>query len=126
MREESKNWFEQAKIDLDTAKFNFKGERFYASVFFSQQAAEKSLKALYLEEKRCPVLHHNLVDIADELEAPEEVISACRMLNPHYTVSRYPDAASGIPSEVYDKKITSIYLMEAKKVVRWVRDNLES
>ncbi|WP_204327927.1 HEPN domain-containing protein, partial [Proteus mirabilis] len=44
--------WEQALEDLKTAEVLVEVKRYYASVFFSQQAAEKALKALYIEVKR--------------------------------------------------------------------------
>ena len=37
-------WLDQAKADIKTAKDCLDDENFYASAFFSQQAAEKALK----------------------------------------------------------------------------------
>jgi hypothetical protein len=52
MREEAANNWAQAQEDLETARILLEAERFYASVFFSQQAAEKALKALHMQKKR--------------------------------------------------------------------------
>ena len=124
MREEAKLWLGQADEDFITAKKNIEIKRFYASVFFSQQAAEKALKGLYLEKKREPYLRHNLVEMADILGAPEEVKRACRFLNPQYAVSRYPDAAGGLPADAYDKFLAEKIMESAKKVINWVKKNL--
>ena len=43
------DWWRQAEADLDTAIFNLNGKKYYASVIFAQQAAEKALKALFFE-----------------------------------------------------------------------------
>ncbi|MFN7182334.1 MAG: HEPN domain-containing protein, partial [Planctomycetota bacterium] len=45
MRKEAQDCLRQAEEDLLTAELNIKIERYYASVFFSQQCAEKALKA---------------------------------------------------------------------------------
>ena len=37
-------WWEQSEEDLATARSNLESGRYYASAFFSQQAAEKALK----------------------------------------------------------------------------------
>ncbi|ACS34619.1 Nucleotide-binding protein, containing HEPN domain [Thermococcus gammatolerans EJ3] len=52
MRNEARLLWEQALEDLKTAEALIDVKRYYASVFFSQQAAEKALKALYIEVKR--------------------------------------------------------------------------
>ncbi|HLD75479.1 MAG TPA: hypothetical protein VI874_00545 [Candidatus Norongarragalinales archaeon] len=45
-------------------------------------------------------------------------------LNPDYAVSRYPDAANGIPARVYNVKKAGIKLAAAQKVMKWVRNQL--
>ncbi|MFA4647432.1 HEPN domain-containing protein [Pyrococcus kukulkanii] len=52
MREEARLLWEQALEDLKTVEVLIDADRYYASVFFSQQAAEKALKALYIEIKK--------------------------------------------------------------------------
>jgi HEPN domain-containing protein len=95
MREEVANNWAQAQEDLETSRVLLEAERYYASVFFSQQAAEKALKALYVQSKRELPKTHNLVELAIELKAPEEVMSAAQELTPDYLVTRYVNAAGG-------------------------------
>lgn len=44
--EEGLRWLDQAQADLKTAKDCLKDGNYYASAFFSHQAAEKALKGL--------------------------------------------------------------------------------
>lgn len=74
----------RARKDLETAKANINIEQFYASAFFSHQATEKALKALYLSKKGEIWKIHDLVTLAEELGAPNDVIESCDSLNPHY------------------------------------------
>ena len=46
MDEQVKKWIEKANRDIDSAKYNLKGNRFEEACFFAQQATEKALKAL--------------------------------------------------------------------------------
>lgn len=46
MRKEVSLLWEQALEDIDTAKKLIEVEKYYAAVFFAEQAAEKALKAL--------------------------------------------------------------------------------
>lgn len=48
MRPETELWWKQAIEDLETARVNLNAQRYYACVFFAHQAAEKSLKALFI------------------------------------------------------------------------------
>ncbi len=50
MRNEASNWWKQALKDLETASKNLEIEEYYVTAFFSQQATEKALKALYLDK----------------------------------------------------------------------------
>jgi HEPN domain-containing protein len=121
MRKEASDWLEQAKEDFKTAKLNIKIKRYYASVFFSQQAGEKALKALYIEAKRrYPRRKHNMLNLAESLKAPKHVKEACMELNPEYVVTRYPNAAKGIPEKMYSKKSAETHLNHAKVILKWV------
>ena len=120
MRKEIDYWYEQAKADLKSATDLLKTENFYASVFFSQQTAEKSLKSLYIKEKRTSVKTHNLVFLARELDAPQNIINDCAELTPDYITTRYPDAATGAPFESYTRESAERHLMMAEEVRKWV------
>ncbi len=124
MRKEIDNWFEQANADLKSATDLLKSEDFYASVFFSHQVAEKSLKALYIKEKNLGVKTHNLVFLARELSAPESIINNCAELTPDYFTTRYPDAATGAPFEIYTKESAKRHLKMAEEVFEWVRERI--
>ena len=126
MREESKNWWLQALEDLETARANIKTKRYYASVFFSQQAAEKALIPFYIESKRdYPPRTHNMLEISRELNVPEEVLDAVIELNPEYFVTRYPDAANGVPAEMYTEKKAQFHFEKAEVVIHWVKSQLK-
>jgi len=84
MRKESSRLWEQAQEDLDTADKLLNVGKYYASVFFSEQAAEKALKVLYLEKRRRITFTHDLVELAEELGAPEDVCHAATELSPDY------------------------------------------
>ncbi len=110
MREESTNLLIQSDEDLATARVLLDAGRYYASVFFGQQAAEKALKAMYQEVKRRPIFTHDLVRIAEDLGAPPEVVEAARELTPDYIISRYPNAAGGVPAQLYSRKMADDHL----------------
>ncbi|MDI3475163.1 MAG: hypothetical protein PWQ79_38 [Thermococcaceae archaeon] len=123
MREESKLLWEQALEDLKTAEALITVKRYYASVFFSQQAAEKALKALYIELKReFPPKTHSLLRLSNELGIEDdEVIDAVLDLNPEYIVTRYPDAANEVPARIYNERMAVSHLEKAKKVIEFCR-----
>lgn len=126
MRNEAKLLWEQALEDLKTAEALIEIKRYYASVFFSQQAAEKALKALYIEVKReFPPKTHSLLRLSNELGIKdEEIIDAVLDLNPEYIVTRYPDAANEVPAKIYNERMAVEHLEKAKKVIEFCRQKL--
>ena len=124
MRRESVRLWEQAQEDLDTADKLLGVGKYYASVFFSEQAAEKALKVMYLEKKRRVAFTHDLVELAEELEAPEDVSYAAVELSPDYLITRYPDAANGVPAKLYHEASAKMHLELSRGVMEWVRREL--
>lgn len=120
MRAEINNWWKRAEKDLDTAEFNLKGKRYEAAAFFSQQAAEKALKALYIKKHKKIEKVHDLVMLARGLGLPGELIELCKELSPAYLYSRYPDVVAIKNIKSVSKKL----LGHARKVVGWVEEQL--
>lgn len=126
MREESKRWWSQALEDLKAAQGNLESKLYYVCAFFSQQAAEKALKALYIEVKREPQPRtHDLTELGKLLTVPKAIMDCLIELNPGFVVTRYPDAANGIPARMYNERIAASHLEKAKKVIEWVRNRLK-
>ncbi len=120
MREESRRWLRQARADLEVARALGHGH-YFVGAFACHQAAEKAMKAACIELHRTlPPKTHNLLELARELRAPEEVLSDLRLINPEYVAARYPDAANGIPAEMYDERKARLLLEAAERVWRWV------
>jgi len=127
MREEVRRLWLQALEDLKTAEVLLKAGRYYASVFFAQQAAEKALKALYTYLRgELPPLTHNLLELLRRLGVDsEDLIDAAADLTPEYIVTRYPNAASGIPAELYNERSAREHLEKARLIVNFCREVLE-
>ena len=127
MREESTNWWKQSKADLSAASVNITTHQYYVAVFLCHQAAEKALKALYIEKKRkLPPATHGLQKLGRLLSIPRHLFSALNELNPDYIITRYPDAANGIPAEQYDEDSAKLHLAMARKVVKWAEKGLKT
>jgi len=125
MRKESQRLWEQSKYDMHTAEQLLKIKIYYASVFFSEQAAEKSIKALYIEKKRRAAFTHDLVELVEGLQPPKEVLKAAAELSPDYVVTRYPDAANGVPALLYDSEVAQAHIEYAKAIIKWAKQGLE-
>jgi len=124
VRGESARLWEQAWEDLDTADKLIGVHKHYASVFFSEQAAENALKAIYLERKRRAASTHDLTELAEGLAAPENAARAAAELSPDYLVTRYPDAANAVPARLYDQASARLHLEFSRQVMEWVKGEL--
>jgi len=119
------DWWRQAEADLDTAIFNLNGKKYYASVIFAQQAAEKALKALFFVNKAAtPPKIHDLVELCNLVNAPDEIKKEAADLSQTYLMSRYPGAASEIPVKFYTKEKAARFLHEAEVIVAWVKKQI--
>ena len=126
---EYQKWFAQALRDLRTAENSLNSGDYYACAFWSQQAVEKALKALLISRGKV-VRGHDLVElgyiIRDELRMDvSRIMDNLRELTTHYTTARYPDAANGVPYEIYTEGMARRILERAREVVEWVRQNLQ-
>ena len=108
-------------MDLETAKGTIGIEKYYATAFFSQQAAEKALKAMALKKLRQPMKTHNLLELAKKVKVPHEIMRCLIELTPDFVITRYPDAANGLPYELYDLKKAKQRVVYAEKVLKWVK-----
>lgn len=125
MRKEASRLWEQALEDLDTAKKLLEVKKYYASVFFSEQAAEKALKTLFMERERKVLFTHDLTELAEKLNAPEDVYEAAAELSPDYIITRYPNAANAVPAKLYTRKSAETHLNYGEEIIRWVAKELE-
>jgi len=122
VREESRRFWIQALEDLETARVLLREERYYASAFYSHQAAEKALKAAYIEIRReAAPRTHNIVELGQAL-GMNDLLDDLMELNPEYTVSRYLNAANGVPAQMYSEAIARRHLDRAERVVNRCRE----
>ncbi len=123
MRREVLEWLRAAEDDLEDARVLLAARRYAGAAFHAHQAAEKALKAAIIALRReKPPRIHNLVELARILGVrDDEILEAVRRLNPHYRVARYPDAANGVPMDVYSERIASELVSLAERVVGWVK-----
>jgi len=129
MREEALKWYQQALEDLLTAEHLFNAHRYYAVAFWSQQAAEKALKALLIFYGKV-VRSHDLNEILDIIERElsinvNEIREDANKLTIHYIVSRYPYVANSIPARIYSRNDADDLLKRVKKVIEWVKRYLQ-
>lgn len=104
----SKDWFEQAKCDLQHARNSIKDGDYAWACFAAQQSAEKAVKSLYMK-KNAIAWGHSVFVLLENL--PEDVIpdkalmEKGKILDKHYIPTRYPNAhPSGPAYRFYTKE----------------------
>lgn len=118
----------QAASDLGVARMTLQPGGYYASVNFSYQAAEKSLKAarwhLRAEE---PSWTHNLRELAEQLvaqvdEIPVTVRTAIDILLPMFEHSRYPSGRveEPVPADLIGEGEARQAIQAAEEVMSWM------
>jgi len=113
-------WIKKAEQDLDASDYLIKGEKYEESLFFSQQSVEKALKYVYIKKFKKLVKTHDLVLLAREIKAPENLLEKCKKLTLAYQYTRYPD----IPRIEDIKKQAVEFLNFAKEVLKWAKENI--
>ncbi|MEK6842992.1 MAG: HEPN domain-containing protein, partial [Candidatus Micrarchaeota archaeon] len=102
-QEIAKKWLRQAEGDLVSVKSLLDDGQFYASAFFSQQSAEKALKAVCINNGLGLIRSHDLILLGQKAKAPEAIIERAGKLSVHYAQTRYPDYEDDIPLDSYTK-----------------------
>ncbi|MBI3458358.1 MAG: HEPN domain-containing protein [Candidatus Rokubacteria bacterium] len=127
MRKEVERLVLQARRDLENARKNIGIEAYEVAAFLCHQAVEKYLKGAWLHRKRArPPATHYLKELGTGLRIPRRLMAHLIFLNPDYTVTRYPDAANGVPYELYDKPTARAKVKAAEAVARWVESLIRS
>ncbi len=126
MREEIKNWWEQAKHDLETAKILLREHRLDAASFYFQQCLEKALKAyITLTKKESPGPIHSLLQLARHGELPLKYHDFLKRLTSEYFISRYPDASESIPYTIYSEKEVQEYAQKTEEIMTWINTQMK-
>jgi HEPN domain-containing protein len=93
---------------------------------FAQQAAEKALKALYIEQQGALAPRtHDLLQLGTSVGTPQNVQADLATLNPAFDMVRYPSPRSTqAPVNVVDATIAKEHLEAAERVLQWVQAQL--
>ncbi len=129
-REEVLLWMKAAEEDLYDAELALKNRRWFRAAFFAQQAVEKILKVLYIflgrepppKPHRVTVIYEGLRETGFML--PAELERKLPVLNKYYTITRYPDAANGLPSESVDEEEAGRAVGIAVEVFKYAKKEL--
>lgn len=120
-------WLEFAEYDLKSAKWQLEGKIFVSSCYASQQAAEKALKALLLENGNIPPKIHSLDRLITVLKSIKIDISKiendARELDIYYITTRYPGQYGG-PEGLYSETDAIKAITSAEDILTFVKNSL--
>jgi HEPN domain-containing protein len=77
-----------------------------------------------VDHQRRSVKGHNLVQMANSLNAPVEIMNAAAELNPEFMAARNPESVDGVPAQLYDKTSARLHLRCAQDVLDWAKNQV--
>jgi HEPN domain-containing protein len=118
-------WWRQAEAELHSAELMLQGGQWYAVFWFSHQAAEKAVKALYIEQSGLPANRiHNLIALGRSVGAPPDVGRDLRILEPQFDLTRYPDATGSAPVDTMTRRIATRDIEASRRILLWATSQL--
>ena len=119
----------QAEHIYAQANWLREGGFFDGVCFYSQQAAEMAVKAIF-QSRRIEAWGHMITkllnDLPDDLEVPEDVSLTAARLDRFYIPTRYPNGfASGSPKDYFKAEDADEALGYCDKVIDYVRRCLD-
>lgn len=97
MKPETEPWWRQAQADLETAVVLLQTGRFYATSWFVQQAVEKGLKVLSIEQHGVLAPRtRDLRYLGHEVSVPAAVDVDLGIVDPAFDITRYPDPHNSV------------------------------
>lgn len=126
-----KNWLalaDYADYDITSAEAMLQTGRYVYVTFMCQQAIEKVMKALYVQEHhQTPPYTHNLIRLLGLLSFANETADNDReffeRLNTYYLESRYSETVFELFRTVTKKHASDIY-GETKRLYQWLLDKI--
>ena len=120
-------WLDIAEYDLETARAMMDAKRFLYVIFMCQQATEKVIKALYIEQ--CddePPRSHNLSFLFKKtgIAAPHETLKHFNLLSAYYIENRYPGYKEMLSSAIDSGRATML-LQKTEEIFAWLKSLLK-
>jgi HEPN domain-containing protein len=125
-KEKVKYWLDIADYDLGTARAMFSSKRYLYVVFMCQQATEKIIKALYVNNlNEEPPRSHNLAFPFKKIkiQPPDGALNFFNILSAHYIQNRYPDYKNRFSSLLTREKAIE-YLERTEEIYKWLKSRL--
>jgi HEPN domain-containing protein len=124
-REVWQDWIEQADHDLEVARGMRASDWYDTSVIQSQQAAEKAVKALWMKQHgRLAPRTHAVDKLAQQVDAPPNLVAAGQRLADAYFMSRYPGGGSAPPFRAINAVEGDARMRDAEEIIAWVKQRL--
>jgi len=126
----TEDWLKMAEAALKQARDSLEDKNYWASCFFSHQAAEFALKG-FLASKGIEAKGHSIHDLLVRIKNmgywfPESFSKYARNLDRHYLQSRYVNTYhTGAPVDYYGREDAEKALGEASEIVRHFRREAE-
>ncbi|MDQ7800871.1 MAG: HEPN domain-containing protein [Armatimonadota bacterium] len=126
--ERSADWMEQARGDLEHARFDVQGGFYEWACFSAQQAAGKAVKAVFQKLGK-EAWGHSVAGLLEELAdlraVPEELHQLALELDKAYIPARYPNAHQrGAPRYLYTRGEAERLLGYAARILGFCEDLL--
>ncbi|HOK18342.1 MAG TPA: HEPN domain-containing protein [Caldisericia bacterium] len=122
---EALRWIRQASEDIDAAKYNHKGKKFFVSCFLSHQVVEKILKGYLIYKGFEHIWGHSISDLSKECEKIDKDFESLRkeilILDKYYIPTRYPNGLpGGIPAEVFTERDSIEAINLSEKALKFI------
>ena len=67
-----------------------------------------------------------LTELGDALGVPQSLRKHLVSLTADYTMARYPDAANGVPYEIYDQETAEAKVAAAEELLKWLQEQIRA
>jgi len=128
MANRARDWWNQARRDLEQAEDSRTAGRHEWACFAAEQAAEKAVKALHLhlgQEAWGHVVAKLLAELPASVRVPKDLVEKGRVLDNFYIPSRYPNShPDGAPFEHYGPLQSEEAIRYARAIIEFVRSHM--
>ncbi|MDE3230110.1 MAG: HEPN domain-containing protein [Chloroflexota bacterium] len=120
--DEGLSYYAEAAQDLASANLSNAAGMFYNCADLCNQAAEKTLQAVYAasHEARAPY-NHDLRTLGVLAGAPEEILADLDALTPYHPSSFLEKVDAELADDEVGGEVASDLLVKARAVMRWAR-----
>jgi HEPN domain-containing protein len=128
---EGRRWVDQARRDIDDARFAADGGRDNLACFLAQQAAEKALKGFLYASGEESVWGHSVADLCDRAGEKSATLRALvrsgASLDVYYIPTRYPNGLpGGLPADAFGADDAARAIERATEIIEAVEKTFPS